>query len=131
MNTERSSLESAVSNGHWINKNKMKRYFYALLVCSMFLTGGSLYSQSKPAPKHADLMLEQDEEDLNVFHHWIRWNNPGSMLINYLTKLANGYYDTRDGEIAKLKTMADWLQRQKSIKDKLMDIVGPFPEKRR
>jgi hypothetical protein len=60
----------------------MKRYFYALLVCSMLFTVGSLYSQSKPAPKHVDLTLEQDEEDLNVFHHWIRWNNPGSMLIN-------------------------------------------------
>src|SRR3954453_3415951 len=107
----------------------MKRYFYALLICSMLFTFRSVYSQSKPAPKHVDLTLEHDEEDLNVFHHWIRWNNSGSMLINYLTKLANGYYDTRDAEIAKLKTRANWLQRQKSIKDKLMDIVGPFPEK--
>ena len=107
----------------------MKIYFYTFLVCSMLFTVRSLYSQSKPAPKHVDLTLEQDEEDLNVFHHWIKWNNPGSMLINYLTKLANGYYDARDGEIAKLKTMEDWIRRQKSIKDKLMDIVGPFPQK--
>src|SRR6266705_896202 len=107
----------------------MKRYFYTFLVCSMLFTVRSLYSQSKPSPRHVDLTLEQDEEDLNVFHQWIRWNNPGSMLINHLTKLANGYYDARDGEIAKLKTMEDWTRRQKSIKDKLMDIVGPFPEK--
>ena len=107
----------------------MKIYFYTFLVCSMLCTVRSLYSQSKPAPKHVDLTLEKEEEDLTVFHQWNRWNNPGSMLINYLTKLANGYYDTRDGEIAKLKTMEDWIRRQKSIKDKLMEIVGPFPQK--
>jgi len=107
----------------------MKRYFYTFLVCSMISTAGSLYSQSNPTAKHADLMLEKDEEDLSVFHHWIRWNNPGSMLINYQTKLANNYYDKRDGEISKLKTIDDWHQRQKSIKDRLMDLVGPFPAK--
>ena len=107
----------------------MKRYFCAFLVCSMLFTVRSVHSQSKPAPKHVDLTLEKEKEDLTVFHQWIRWNNPGSMLINYLTKLANGYYDARDGEIAKLKTMEDWIRRQKSIKDKLMDIVGPFPQK--
>src|SRR4051812_16220762 len=100
----------------------MKRYFYALLVCSMVFLVRSVYSQSKPTAKHVDLTLEQEEEDLTVFHQWIKWNNPGSMLINYLTKLANGYYDIRDREIAKLKTMSDWLRRQKSIKDKLMDM---------
>lgn len=88
----------------------MKRYFYTFLVCSMLCTVRSLYSQSKPAPKHVDLTLEKEEEDLTVFHQWNRWNNPGSMLIGYLTKLANGYYNARDGEIAKLKTMEDWIR---------------------
>ena len=95
----------------------------------MIFTVGSLYSQSNPTTKHADLMLGQDEEDLSVFHHWIRWNNPGSMLINYLTKLENGYYTSRDSEIARLKTRVDWIRRHKVIKGKLMDLVGPFPER--
>ncbi len=107
----------------------MKKYFYALLVCGMLFTVEALYSQSKPAPRHVDLTLKQEEENLNVFQQWIRWNNPGSLLINHLTKQAVDYYDIRDGEIAKLKTRNDWIGRQKSVKDKLMAIVGPFPEK--
>jgi hypothetical protein len=51
------------------------------------------------------------EENLDVFQQWVTWNNPGSMLIHDLIGQANGYYDIRDGEIAKLKTKSDWLNR--------------------
>ena len=112
-----------------IEYRAMKRFFYTLLICSVFCSVKSLYSQSQPAPKHADLALEKEEEDLAVFNHWIKWNNPGSMLINHLNRLANGYYAARDAEIARIKTREDWIRRQKSIKDTLMKIVGPFPEK--
>ena len=91
----------------------MKKKFYALLVCCILFSGKDLYSQSKPAPRNVDYTLKQEEENLNVFQQWIRWNNPGSLLINYLTKQANDYYEIRDGEIAKLKTRNDWLGRQK------------------
>jgi cephalosporin-C deacetylase-like acetyl esterase len=108
---------------------KMKKYFYALLVYGMLFIVEDVYSQKKPAAKNAGVTIKQDEENLNVFQQWIRWNNPGSLLINYLTKQADDYYDIRDGEIAKLKTRNDWLARQKSVKDKLIEMVGPFPEK--
>jgi cephalosporin-C deacetylase-like acetyl esterase len=39
------------------------------------------------------------------------------------------YYDIRDLEIAKLKTRSEWMERQNLVKEKLMDIVGPFPDK--
>ena len=87
----------------------MKKYFCALLVCSMLFTVEGLYSQSKPTLKHVDLTLKQEEENLNVFQQWIRWNNPGSLLINHLTKQAFHYYDIRDAEIAMLKTRNDIL----------------------
>src|SRR5687767_7183397 len=98
----------------------MKKYFYAVLLCSMLFTVEAVYSQTKPALKHVDLKLKPEEENLNVFQQWNRWNNPGSLLINHLTKQAFDYYDTRDGEIAQLKTRNDWIGRQKSVKDKLM-----------
>lgn len=66
---------------------------------------------------------------MNVFQQWIRWNNPGSLLIEHLTNQAFQYYDIRDKEIAKLKTRNDWVGRQQRVKNKLMEIVGPFPEK--
>jgi len=107
----------------------LKKYLYAVWICCMLFTSEILYAQSKPAPRHVDLTLKQEEENLNVFQQWIRWNNPGSLLIDHLIKQAFQYYDIRDAEIAKLKTRNDWVTRQQSVKAKLMDIVGPFPEK--
>jgi hypothetical protein len=48
-------------------------------------------------------------ENLDVFEQWVRWNNPGSLLIHELIRQANEYYDIRDVEIARLKTMSSLL----------------------
>jgi len=69
------------------------------------------------------------QENLDVFHQWVKWSNPGSMLIHDLLRQANDFYDIRDGEIEKLKTKSDWEKRQAFVKDKLLKLVGPFPEK--
>lgn len=75
------------------------------------------------------IVPEKDEENLEVFQQWLRWNNPGSLLINYLTDQALVYYKLRDREIARLKSESDWRNRQKYVRNKLIDIIGPFPEK--
>ncbi len=69
------------------------------------------------------------EEKLNVLDRWIEWSDGGNMLIHHLNKQAFGYLDIRDREIAKLRTQSDWSKRQQKVKEILMDIVGPFPEK--
>lgn len=69
------------------------------------------------------------QENLDVFHQWVKWNDPGSMLIHDLIRQANEYYDVRDGEIEKLITRTDWQRRQAVVKDKLSALAGPFPEK--
>jgi hypothetical protein len=69
------------------------------------------------------------QENLDVFQQWVIWNNAGSMLIHDLIGQAHDFYDVRDGEIAKLKTKSDWQKRQVLVKDKLLKLVGPFPEK--
>lgn len=103
--------------------------FYFLLAGCMLFAVLNLRAQSKPAPLHVDITHKQDDENLNVFQDWIRWNNPGSLLLSHLTQQAFHYYDIRDQVIAKLKTRNDWLARQKNVKDLLLEIVGPFPEK--
>jgi len=72
---------------------------------------------------------EEEAEDLNVFWKWVRWNNPGSFLIDHYLKQADKLYEIRDKEIAKLKTKQDWMERQTWVKEKLNDLIGPFPEK--
>ena len=107
----------------------MKIFFHFFLILYVFFLMEPLFAQSTPAPKNVNISLKRDEENLVVFQQWIRWNNPGSLLVNHLINQAFEYYEKRDAEIARLSTESDWLKRQASVKDKLMKLVGPFPEK--
>jgi cephalosporin-C deacetylase-like acetyl esterase len=72
---------------------------------------------------------EGDVEDLNVFWKWVRYNNPGDFLIDHYLRQADELYDLRDAEIAKLETKGDWRSRQIWVKQKLNELIGPFPDK--
>ncbi len=69
------------------------------------------------------------EVNLNVLEDWIEWSNGEQMPSLFLNDQAHKYLDIRENEINQLKTKTDWLNRQKKVKDILMKIVGPFPEK--
>ncbi len=113
-----------------IMMQEMRYMFIILIYCLIFAVSAETgYGQEKIIGKNVSIDLAPDEENLNVFQQWIRWNNSGSLLINHLTKQAMDYYEIRDMEIAKLKTRSEWTMRQDLVKDKLMGIVGPFPEK--
>ena len=88
-----------------------------------------VHAQAKVPPVNSNIDLVPEEENLNVFQQWIKWNNPGSLLINHLNKQATDLYELRDREIAKLKTKSEWMKRQAFVKDKIMELVGPFPER--
>lgn len=107
----------------------MKQCFYLFYLLCLIFPHQTLRAQTNNLKKNLSIDLQADDENLNVFQQWIRWNNPGSLLINHLTKQAMDFYEIRDSEIAKLKTQSDWIRRQDLVKDKLMGIVGPFPEK--
>jgi hypothetical protein len=93
--------------------------FFILIINSLFLTTTSLFSQA----------AKKEEENLNVFSHWIKWNNPGTMALNHLRTETDKLYSLRDQQIAAIKTSADWQARQKMIRNKLNEIIGPFPKK--
>jgi dienelactone hydrolase len=76
----------------------------------------------------ADLVNSQDE-DLNIFTRWIEWTDGSHMLVHHLNRQAFSFLDRRDGEIKGLKTKEDWMARQKHVRDVLMKIGGPFPDK--
>ncbi len=100
-----------------------------LLLNFLLISAVSLHAQKSLPNRSVDIPVENDEENLNVFQQWIRWNNPGSLLINYLNGQAFDYYAKRDKEIDQLKSADDWRQRQKDVRRKLMEFVGVFPEK--
>jgi cephalosporin-C deacetylase-like acetyl esterase len=105
-----------------------KLYYFIFLFC-LILYAENLSAQSNASQKNVSISLAPEEENLNVFQQWIRWNNPGSLLINHLTKQAVNYYEKRDRLISDLKTKSDWITRQELVKTKLMKYVGPFPAK--
>jgi len=76
----------------------------------------------------ADLVSSQDE-NLAIFDRWIEWTDGKDMLIHHLNKQAFSLLDKRDDIISGLRTKEDWINRQRNVKDILMKIVGPFPEK--
>ncbi len=75
-----------------------------------------------------DPVIAQDE-NLNILDRWIEWSDGKNMLIHHLNDRAFDLLDKRDEEIDGLKTKKNWIERQKKVKDILMNIVGPFPEK--
>ncbi|HEX8038815.1 MAG TPA: alpha/beta hydrolase family protein [Chryseosolibacter sp.] len=107
----------------------MKIKLHLLYVIGVVLVCGNAYAQREPVALPMDAPRMNEPENLNVFQQWIRWNNGGSLLMNHLIKQAFHLYEIRDGDIARLKTKADWLQRQQDVKARLMEITGPFPEK--
>jgi len=110
------------SNFHMIGmEQKRTRLVYLAFSLCLFLTTGVLFAQPGSTKK--------EEENLNVFRQWIKWNNPGSMSLNHLTRQAEVYYHTRDKQIARLRTKSDWQKRQQFVKDKLKEIIGRFPKK--
>jgi cephalosporin-C deacetylase-like acetyl esterase len=107
----------------------MRKYFILILLSFLFFSIEFLDAQIKYPNKNVDLLLVKDEENLDVLQQWLLWNNPGSLLIDHLTKQALVYYDLRDGEIAKLKSESDWRKRQDDVRKNLMELIGPFPGK--
>ena len=98
-------------------KIKSSVSFFACFICLLFAT--TLVSAQ----------AKKEEENLNVFHHWLRWNNPGSVSIDHMIFQVDELYKIRDKKIASLKTKNDWQERQKTVKNILKEIIGPFPKK--
>ena len=73
-------------------KEKTCKYVYFILFLFMFLMTPTLYAQIDLLTKKVKKAEVPEEENLNVFHDWITWNNPGSLVLNYLTRQAEDYY---------------------------------------
>jgi len=71
--------------------------------------------------------LAQNETD--VISGWMMHTDAGNSFYNHLAGQAYDLLDKRSEETGKLNTPDDWQQRQNFIRETLMNIVGPFPEK--
>ena len=70
------------------------------------------------------------QNELNVLkNNWLLYSDAPNSLYHYLTGHAYDYLDVRNKGVDGITTLADWQKRQEFIKETLLDIVGPFPEK--
>ena len=70
----------------------------------------------------------QNELDV-IRNNWIQYSDAPNSLYHYLTGQAYDLLAQRAGKTAGFSSLSNWQQRQKWLRETLLDIVGPFPEK--
>ncbi len=75
------------------------------------------------------ISVQAQQEDLKVLNYWQYYSDAPNTLYKQICDTAFHYLDQRQQAIAQLKTRQDWQQRQTKVKETLMQLVGPFPEK--
>ena len=76
-----------------------------------------------------DRVKAQDKLDV-IRNNWLQFSDAPNSLYHHLTGQAYDFLDKRAGIIAGLGSLSDWEQKLELIRETLLDIVGPFPEKR-
>jgi hypothetical protein len=64
-----------------------------------------------------------------IRNNWLEYSDAANSLYHHLTTQAFSLLKDRENKIAGLQSPGDWQNWQKWIRETLMDIVGPFPEK--
>ncbi len=88
-------------------------YLMRLMVCFAALLPNLLYGQL----------------DFDVFPTWKNIPNPSNNLYELFLDEATTSLAARDRKIRGLSTKEEWIQRQNFVRNKLLDLIGAFPEK--
>ncbi|MFC2125747.1 alpha/beta hydrolase family protein [Bacteroidota bacterium] len=67
--------------------------------------------------------------DPDVLKGWRMYSNSENTLYHHLTNQAIDLWDKREMEVSQLTSKSDWLKRQNEVREVLLKIAGPFPEK--
>ncbi|MBM1104561.1 acetylxylan esterase [Aurantibacter crassamenti] len=69
------------------------------------------------------------QADYSVLDYWDYYSDAENVLYKQQTDLSFKSLTERKEAIEALQTKNDWLERQKLVKERLNESVGPFPEK--
>jgi cephalosporin-C deacetylase-like acetyl esterase len=70
----------------------------------------------------------QNEYDI-LRDNWLLYTDAPNSLYHYITGQAYGMLASRSDEIAGIGSLKEWQERQQKVRETLLDIIGPFPEK--
>jgi dienelactone hydrolase len=69
------------------------------------------------------------QDNLDVINNWIRFSDAPNSLYHHLANEAFDLLDQRAAKVAELQDLAGWQQRQKWVRESLLEVVGTLPEK--
>lgn len=69
------------------------------------------------------------QEEFSILSGWKQWTDASNMLYHHVCAQAFQLLKERTAKISTLVTEGQWLKRQKEVRQTLMELVGPFPEK--
>ena len=75
------------------------------------------------------LIPVQSQDDVNLFDFWKFYTDSQNAMYKSSCSLAFKQLQEREEAIAQLHTKSDYLKRQEVVKDKLLQLMGPLPEK--
>ncbi len=71
----------------------------------------------------------QSQDDVTLFNYWQYYSDAENALYKYFCSTAFQQLEERKRLIDGLQSEGDWINRQSYVREKLLDIIGPFPEK--
>src|ERR687897_730165 len=77
----------------------------------------------------ASRLATPQTEDLDVLTRWVEWADAPARLQLHLNAVAFELLDRRRGEVAQLRTAADWERRRTEVRAALGRVLGTFPER--
>jgi cephalosporin-C deacetylase-like acetyl esterase len=69
------------------------------------------------------------QDDVNLFDFWKFYTDAENVMYKKSCNLAFKQLQDREAGIAQLQTRSDYLARQEEVRDKLLKLIGPFPER--
>ena len=69
------------------------------------------------------------QEDVSLFDYWKYYSDVENSLYKTLASIGLEQLEPRKEKIDGLTSKSDWEARQKFVKNKLLEIIGPLPEK--
>jgi len=75
------------------------------------------------------LIPVQSQDDVNLFDFWKFYSDSENVMYKSSCSLAFIQLQERKEAIAQLHVKSDYLERQKVVRDKLLKLMGPLPEK--
>jgi len=74
--------------------------------------------------------LAQAQNELDVIRgNWLQYKDSPNALYHHLSSEAYNLLEQRSQKISGIQSLEDWKKRQDWIRNTLMEVMGPFPEK--